>query len=192
MGLIEVGYLDDGLPGGESGFLVEEKRLLGAIAELLGSMIEKKQAELALERMTRELEEKNIALREVISQVGLEKQALQDQLRQNIELMVVPLLNKIQDPKTSEQAWQSYLKVVQQNLRDITSSFTSRVIGERVRLSPRELEICNFIKNGLANKEIAELLQISLLTVERHRHNIRKKLRIDNEKVNLATYLRDL
>ena len=35
-------------------------------------------------------------------------------------------------------------------------------------------------------------MRISLLTVERHRHNIRKKLHIDNEKVNLSTFLRAL
>ncbi len=82
--------------------------------------------------------------------------------------------------------------MVRQNLEDSTSSFTRKIIEDRVRLSPRELEICNLIKNGLANKEIAALLQISLETVERHRHNVRRKLRIDNEKVNLATFLRAL
>ncbi len=40
--------------------------------------------------------------------------------------------------------------------------------------------------------DYAELMRISLLTVERHRHNIRKKLHIDNEKVNLSTFLRTL
>jgi DNA-binding NarL/FixJ family response regulator len=131
-------------------------------------------------------------LREIVSQIGLEKKAIQDQIRLNIELTVLPLLNKIQNPGTPPEAWNSYLRVAQQNLLDITSSFTWKVIEDRVRLSPRELEICNLIKNGLSNKEIAELLQISLLTVERHRHNIRKKLNIDNKKINLATFLRDL
>jgi ATP/maltotriose-dependent transcriptional regulator MalT len=137
------------------------------------------------------LENKNIALRELIAQIGLEKKALQDQIKLNIELTVLPLLNKMQNPDTSREAWQNYLRVAQQNLENVTSAFNRKVIEDRVRLSPRELEICNLVKNGLSNKEIAQLLHISLLTVERHRHNVRKKLRIDNEKVNLATFLRE-
>jgi len=180
-------------------FLDDEKRLLKAIAELLGSIIEKKEAEISLRRTSDELrkqalelEHKNIALREIVAQIGLEKKALQEQMRLNIELTVLPLLNKMQSPDVAPEAWRSYLKVARQNLEDSTSSFTRKVIEDRVRLSPRELEICNLIKNGLSNKEMASLLQLSLQTVERHRHNVRRKLRIDNEKVNLATYLRSL
>jgi DNA-binding CsgD family transcriptional regulator len=198
-GFVEVAYLDDGSHDSRTVFLEEEKKLLKAIAGLLGSIIEKKEAEMVLKRtadelrkQTVELDNKNIALREIVSQIGLEKKALQDQMRLNIELTVLPLLNKMQNPNVPPESWQSYLRVVQQNLEDITSSFTRKVIEDRVRLSPRELEICNLIKNGLSNKEIAALLQISLLTVERHRHNVRKKLRIDNKKINLATFLRDL
>jgi len=198
-GFVEVAYLDDGSHDSRTVFLEDEKKLLKAIAGLLGSIIEKKETEMSLKRTTGELckqtvelENKNIALREIVSQIGLEKKALQDQMRLNIELTVLPLLNKMQNPNVPPESWQSYLRVVQQNLEDITSSLTRKVIEDRVRLSPRELEICNLIKNGLSNKEIAALLQISLLTVERHRHNVRKKLRIDKKKINLATYLRDL
>jgi DNA-binding CsgD family transcriptional regulator len=197
--LVEVAYFGGGSHDSRTVFLEDEKKLLKAVAGLLGSIIEKKEAEMVLKRtadelrkQTVELDNKNIALREIVSQIGLEKKALQDQMRLNIELTVLPLLNKMQNPNVPPESWQSYLRVVQQNLEDITSSFTRKVIEDRVRLSPRELEICNLIKNGLSNKEIAALLQISLLTVERHRHNVRKKLCIDNKKINLATFLRDL
>ena len=198
-GFVEVAYLDDGSHDARTVFLEDEKKLLKAVAGLLGSIIEKKEAEMVLKRTTDELrkqtvelDNKNIALREIVSQIGLEKKALQDQMRLNIELTVLPLLNKMQNPNVPPESWQSYLRIVHQNLEDITSSFTRKVVEDRVRLSPRELEICNLIKNGLSNKEIAALLQISLLTVERHRHNVRKKLCIDNKKINLATFLRDL
>ena len=196
-GFVEVAYCDDSHVSGTK-FLEDEKKLLKAIAGLLGSIIEKKEAEISLKQTTNdlrkkavELENKNIALREIVSQIGLEKKAIQDQMKLNVELTVLPLLNRMQNPDTPPEAWTSYLKVAQQNLLDVTSSFTRKVVEERVRLSPRELEICNLIKNGLSNKEIAELLQITLLTVERHRHNVRKKLNIANKKINLATFLRD-
>jgi len=57
-------------------------------------------------------------------------------------------------------------------------------------LSPREQEVLALVAQGLSNKQIAELMHISLLTVERHRHNVRKKLGIGNEKVNLVSFLR--
>jgi DNA-binding CsgD family transcriptional regulator len=196
-GFVEVGYLKKDSEASAPAFLEDEKRLLKAIAELLSNIIAKKEAEMSLKKttdelrkQTAELENKNIALKELISSIGLERKALQDQLRMNIELTVLPFLNKMQNSDTPPEAWQVYLKVVLRNLEEIASSFNRRIIEERVRLSPREFEICNLIKNGLSNKDIAELLKISLLTVERHRHNVRKKLRIDNEKVNLATYLR--
>jgi DNA-binding NarL/FixJ family response regulator len=47
-------------------------------------------------------------------------------------------------------------------------------------LTEREMQIINFIKEGLSSKEIATSLTISLKTVEVHRHNILKKLKLKN------------
>lgn len=47
-------------------------------------------------------------------------------------------------------------------------------------LSEREIEIIQLIKSGLSSKEIAGKLDISLKTVEVHRHNILKKLNLKN------------
>jgi DNA-binding NarL/FixJ family response regulator len=47
-------------------------------------------------------------------------------------------------------------------------------------LTEREIQIIHFIKGGSSSKEIAAELEISLKTVEVHRHNILKKLRLKN------------
>jgi DNA-binding CsgD family transcriptional regulator len=196
-GFVEVGYREERPGRSDTVFLGDEKRLLKAIAELLGYILEKKTAELSLKRstgelrrQTRELEDKNTALREIISQFELEKKALQAQLRMNIELTVFPFLGRMLDANLPPEALKNYVSVVRKNLEDVTSSVSRTTIDDRARLSPREFEISNLVRNGHPNKSIAELLQISLLTVERHRHNIRKKLRIDNAHVNLSTFLR--
>lgn len=57
-------------------------------------------------------------------------------------------------------------------------------------LSGRELEIIKQIKNGLSSKEIATELNISLKTVEVHRHNILKKLNLKNS-ASLVNYINE-
>jgi DNA-binding NarL/FixJ family response regulator len=52
--------------------------------------------------------------------------------------------------------------------------------GDMNTLSRRELDIVNLIKEGLSSKEIALRLDISLKTVEVHRYNILKKLKLKN------------
>ena len=47
-------------------------------------------------------------------------------------------------------------------------------------LTEREIQIINQIKDGSSSKEIAGNLNISLKTVEVHRHNILKKLKLKN------------
>ncbi|MCP4265201.1 MAG: helix-turn-helix transcriptional regulator [Candidatus Brocadiaceae bacterium] len=48
------------------------------------------------------------------------------------------------------------------------------------------------MKNGISGKEIAEILDISHGTVERHRNNIRRKLGIKNRKSSLSSFLKTL
>lgn len=47
-------------------------------------------------------------------------------------------------------------------------------------LSLREIEIIKLIKEGLSSKEISSRLNITTRTVEVHRHNILKKLKLKN------------
>lgn len=52
--------------------------------------------------------------------------------------------------------------------------------AESGSLTKREIQIINFIKGGLSSKEIAAKLFISLRTVQAHRYNILKKLKLKN------------
>ena len=61
-----------------------------------------------------------------------------------------------------------------------------------MKLTPRETEVCNLVKNGLANKEIARLLNIALHTVEKHRRMARNKLGLTNKGINLYSYFNSL
>jgi DNA-binding NarL/FixJ family response regulator len=47
-------------------------------------------------------------------------------------------------------------------------------------LTDREIQIVNLITEGGSSREIGEKLQITVKTVEAHRHNILKKLRLKN------------
>ena len=82
--------------------------------------------------------------------------------------------------------------MLESNLTDLTSSFGQKISDKTLLLTPREIEICNLIKNGISNKEISEILHISLETTETHRSNIRRKLGIANKSVNLAVYLQSM
>lgn len=47
-------------------------------------------------------------------------------------------------------------------------------------LTPREKEVCSYLKNGLSDPEIAEKLLISVHTVRDHVKNIFKKTNIQS------------
>ncbi|WEK37088.1 MAG: response regulator transcription factor [Candidatus Pseudobacter hemicellulosilyticus] len=55
-------------------------------------------------------------------------------------------------------------------------------------LSEREIEVINLIRDGLSSKEIADRLKLSIKTVEVHRHNILKKLKVKNT-ASLINYI---
>jgi PAS domain S-box-containing protein len=59
-----------------------------------------------------------------------------------------------------------------------------------VILTPREMEVCRHIRDGLSSKEIASRLSISPKSVQTHRNHIRRKLGLLNQAMNLVGYLR--
>jgi DNA-binding CsgD family transcriptional regulator len=148
---------------------------------------ERKKAEKKLQEQKGALEQKSIALREVLRQVEIEKQQIKDNILANAENLLLPTIQKL--GLTGES--RKYAQLLQKNLKELTSSFGARLADKRTRLTSREMEICNMIKNGLTSKEIARLLNTSLVTIEKHRNNIRNKLGIANKKISLFSILKE-
>jgi len=62
--------------------------------------------------------------------------------------------------------------------------------GILASLSAKEARIAAMIRNNLKSREIARELNISLDTIKTHRRNIRRKLGIQNDAINLSSYLK--
>lgn len=60
-------------------------------------------------------------------------------------------------------------------LKELESMNTQNLPVHRVHITKRECQVIALIENDLSNKQIAEALSISLLTVETHRKNILRK-----------------
>jgi len=73
----------------------------------------------------------------------------------------------------------------------LNQSFMQSLASCCPKLSPSELKIATLMKMGLASKEIAGLLSVSTRTVENHRLQIRKKLKLKT-KTNVVSYLASL
>jgi DNA-binding CsgD family transcriptional regulator len=174
-------------------YLVEyNKRLVEKIEkkvlDLEQEVDKRKQVEEKLHNQKKALEQKNIALSEILGQIEIEKKQIKDNVIANAENLLLPIIQKLRLKGESRK----YAQLLRKNLQELTSSFGSKLTEKRANLTTREIEICNMIKNGLANKEIASLLDISLSTTEKHRNNIRKKLHIVNKDINLSSFLNTL
>ncbi|MBI5552222.1 MAG: helix-turn-helix transcriptional regulator [Desulfobacterales bacterium] len=145
-----------------------------------------REAELEMEKTN--LQEANTALKVLLKRREEDKRALEEQVMYNVKKLVLPFLGKVQKENLDERQ-KSFLGIVEANLRDITCGFSRRLSLAYYGLTTSELKVANFIRQGKKNREIAELLNLSVRTVEAYRQAIRNKLRLQNKKVNLRTFL---
>jgi PAS domain S-box-containing protein len=143
------------------------------ITELKMTETALKSSEKALREKNIELERKNLALTEVLEQIEQQKQQIKNDVITNVDDLLIPILE--QSMSKGSKLDVKCLNLIKRSLEDLTSSFGRKITQKSLKLTPRELQICNMVKRGLSSKEIAGLLNISFFTVGRHRHNIRKK-----------------
>lgn len=155
---------------------------------------ERKKAEDQLKEYTSKLEEqkisleqKNLALKEIIEHIERTKNRMKEDIAINIDETLMPIVGKLKIKGVSPR----YIKLLGHHLKNLSSSFGRKITQRNARLTSREIEICNMIKGGLASKDISELLNLSRQTIEKHRKNIRKKLGLSNKKANLSSYLQN-
>jgi len=194
LGNVTIVYLEERPLADEGPFLKEERTLLDGIARRIGEFAVRLMAQQELQENNRQLQierkalkEANAALRVVLSNIAEEKMRIYENMRQNIDKVVMPIIHAL-SPAVAKSK-QTYLEILRNNLEELTSPFTHRLVNRFHALTPTEANICNLIRNGLRTKEIAELRGVSAATINRHREHIRKKLNIANQKINLTTYL---
>ena len=187
IGLIEIAYTKDMPVLDEGPFLKEERLLINVLAERISNAVKRIRAEeeLGIEKIA--LENKNIALKEVLKKVHEEKREIATRVQANVDKIIMPIFSLLEKNANCNDI--SVLKLLKKNLEDVTSPFTNAISKEFVSLSPVEIQICNYIKNGFSTKDIAQLRGIAVATVSRHREHIREKLKLKNKNINLVTYL---
>lgn len=145
-------------------------------------------ARLLAEQVT--LRKKNTALKEIMNQIEQEKLQIRLRIQSNINKIVMPILYSLQNRLQPEEL--GYIRLLEEALADIADPFIKDLENRFSRLTPRELEVCHMVKNGLSSKDIALNLSLSVETVRNQRKNIRKKLGIDRQNISLVTYLREM
>src|SRR5690606_3409446 len=79
---------------------------------------------------------------------------------------------------------------ISDNMEAATGPYALDPEDHFVPLSPREMEILQFVVKGLSNKEIAKVLRISHQTVKNHMTSILKKLNVQDRTQAAVTALR--
>ncbi len=151
---------------------------------------ERKCVEAQLKESRDQLEKKNIALKEVISNIEKEKESLKNNFKANLEQLLLPQIERMKKKKNNRE--DKKIDLLKNSIVDMGSSFGVSISNLNNRLTSREIEICSYIKSGLSSKEISQNLNISLFSLHTHRKNIRRKLELSHSKINLSTYLLSL
>jgi DNA-binding CsgD family transcriptional regulator len=194
VGEVAIFYLEERPPSDEGPFLAEERALLDALAEQIGTIATRVSAEMELQDINKQLslerkalQESNAALRAVLTRIEEEKNEIYRNIKTNVDKVLMPILLALALEIPPAQG--KYVEMLKTNLEDITSQFVRHLSNSYQSLTPTEITICNMIRSGLRTKEIAQTRGVSLATINRHRENIRRKLKITNDNVNLATFL---
>jgi PAS domain S-box-containing protein len=141
-----------------------------------------------LRMKAKELEESNTALKVLLKQRENDKDESESNILDNVKYLIMPYIEKLKKSRAISEDL-VYLNILESNLKEIISPFAQKLSSNHSGLTPKEIQVANLTRDGKQDKEISEILNISLDTVKFHRKNIRKKLGLNGQRTNLRSYL---
>jgi DNA-binding NarL/FixJ family response regulator len=139
-------------------------------------------------QLVRKLAETKSALKVMLDLKEETKKELEERFVVNVHDIVLPLIARLKNGGLKLQH-REILDLIESTLFNITSNFAHKLNAPAFRLTPREILIASLIKAGKTTKEISDTLVISPSSIECHRANLRKKLGLKNQKINLESFL---
>ena len=137
---------------------------------------------------TENLEEMNAALKVLLKKREDDKVELEEKMLLNVKQLIEPYLQNLKQTRLNARQV-NLLDIIDSNLEEIISPFARDFTSIYYKLTPKEIQIANLIKQGKTTKEIADIMSLSVKTIEFHRNNIRNKLGLKNGKINLRSHL---
>jgi len=150
-----------------------------------------REREARLASQTHKLEETNTALRVLLKSREGDKREFEEKIVTNLKEMVFPFIEKLKSSRLDERQT-VYLDIVKSHLDDMTAPFLHQLSSKYSNLTPAEIKVAVFVKEGRTTKEIAGLMNSSIDAVNFHRNSLRKKFGLVNSKTNLRTHLLSL
>ncbi len=150
------------------------------------------QKDLEIQKLEQNLEEQKNFHKIILEQARKNQKDMEESIVLNIKTTVFPYLGKLQHTTELTDYQIEYLDLVKSQLLEVISPFYSELSSRHSDLTPTELRIAGLVRDGKTTKDIAKLLNLSAGTVEFHRNNLRKKLRIRNTNINLRSHLLSL
>ena len=160
--------------------------LLQEARENLERLVEERTAE--LKAKTTDLEELNVALKVLLKKREGDRLELEDNFMHNVKNLILPYVDKLKSTQLSARH-KIYVEILESNIHQIASPLARKLSSKYFNLTPTEIRVASLIKRDNTTKEIAETFHVSAGAIIYHRHNIRKKLGLNNKKINLRTYL---
>jgi DNA-binding NarL/FixJ family response regulator len=141
-----------------------------------------------LKRREAELEVMNSTLTILLHKIEQEKEAIETSVIENINKCVLPYLVRLRNSRLdNSQALD--LDIVEQNVRDVVSSFGRTISSAHLKLTQTEIQVATLIRQGMSTKEIASFMKLSINTIMSHRAHIRGKLDLKSKKGTLFAHL---
>lgn len=140
------------------------------------------------QRLEAEIADLKTTLRSLLKLREEDRMLLELDVSSNIRQLILPLVKKI-DTYLLPRNQSNIISVIESNLDNVTESFARKLSSKEYNLTLREIQIINFITEGLTTKEIADILGLATGSIDSHRNNIRKKLGLKNKGVSLQTFL---
>ena len=100
------------------------------------------------------LSSKNTTLENAVAQSYREKRQSKLIIKQNIETMVLPLVRQLKQKMIGMD--KKFVELVETSLHDVCENILPKQRDFVKVLTPKEIQICGMIKNGLSVKEIAQ------------------------------------
>jgi len=132
------------------------------------------------------IQEQKFILRKVLDSIEEGKNNLRMNITFNVEQNILPLVRMLAKRHSDDP---SSFRLLEEHLNKISSEYYRNLVSAKFKFTPTEISIIKLIKANYREKEISDVLNISISTVKKHKYAIRGKLGIRNKSGNISSHL---